>query len=259
MSCSCCRASSALVRAPAASAAQRGARRQQLDEPLDRLLRPLQLRGRHDGNRRPVALRQRCQRDAQRHSRAEALDLAVEEVLPGVRVEHPGLDRRTVRAREHRGAAPRDVIEDAQVGHRQADDAAESVMRGEKADLDAHDPGLARKIHRSEEPAAAPTSNKSAEEEQAELDCKEGIAELSVEVDHPELPARLRNRLALIPAALLAALIVANTVTLGQRIVIDARLAGVAAAAVAAWRRLPFPAVIAIGAGVTALVRFLAS
>jgi len=69
------------------------------------------------------------------------------------------------------------------------------------------------------------------------------------------LPARLRACLTLIPAALLSALIVANTVTLGQELVIDARLPGVAAAAVAAWRRLPFPAVIAIGAGVTALVR----
>ena len=46
-----------------------------------------------------------------------------------------------------------------------------------------------------------------------------------------------------------------NTFTLGQELVIDARVPGVAAAAVAAWRRLPFPAVIAIGAGVTALVR----
>jgi uncharacterized membrane protein len=69
------------------------------------------------------------------------------------------------------------------------------------------------------------------------------------------LPVRLRACLALIPAALLSALIVANTVTLGQELVIDARLPGVAAAAAAAWRRLPFPAVIAIGAGVTAIVR----
>lgn len=73
------------------------------------------------------------------------------------------------------------------------------------------------------------------------------------------LPARLRACLTLIPAALLSALIVANTVTLGQELVIDARLPGVLAAGVAAWRKLPFPAVIAIGAGVTALVRLVAS
>ena len=68
------------------------------------------------------------------------------------------------------------------------------------------------------------------------------------------LPARLQACLALIPAALLSALIVSNTFTLGQELVIDARVPGVAAAAIAAWRRLPFPVVIAIGAGVTALV-----
>ncbi len=69
------------------------------------------------------------------------------------------------------------------------------------------------------------------------------------------LPPRLQACLSLIPAALLSALIVSNTFTLGQELVIDARVPGVAAAAIAAWRRLPFPAVIAIGAGVTALVR----
>ena len=72
------------------------------------------------------------------------------------------------------------------------------------------------------------------------------------------LPARLRSCLTMIPAAMLSALIVANTVTLGQQLVIDARLPGVLAAAVAAWRKLPFPVVIAIGAGVTALVRLAA-
>ena len=69
------------------------------------------------------------------------------------------------------------------------------------------------------------------------------------------LPPRLQACLALIPAAMLSALIVSNTVTVGQHLVIDARLPGVLAAALAAWRKLPFPAVIAIGAGVTALVR----
>src|SRR5262249_17355991 len=69
------------------------------------------------------------------------------------------------------------------------------------------------------------------------------------------VPERVRGALALIPAALLSSLIVANTVTVGQHLVIDARLPGVLAAAVAAWRKLPFPAVIVIGAAVTALVR----
>jgi branched-subunit amino acid transport protein len=69
------------------------------------------------------------------------------------------------------------------------------------------------------------------------------------------LPERLRGALALIPAALLSALIITNTVTAGQHLVVDARVPGVLAAALAAWRKLPFPAVIAIGAAVTALVR----
>jgi branched-subunit amino acid transport protein len=73
------------------------------------------------------------------------------------------------------------------------------------------------------------------------------------------LPGRVQACLALIPAAMLSALIVANTVTLGQQLVIDARLPGVLAAAAAAWRRWPFPVVVAIGAGVTALVRLAAT
>jgi branched-subunit amino acid transport protein len=69
------------------------------------------------------------------------------------------------------------------------------------------------------------------------------------------LPDRLRGALTLLPAALLSALIVTNTVTAGQHLVLDARLPGVLAATVAAWCKLPFPAVIAIGAVVTALLR----
>ena len=72
------------------------------------------------------------------------------------------------------------------------------------------------------------------------------------------LPTRVQSCLALIPAAMLSALIVANTVTLGQQLVIDARLPGVLAAALAAWRRWPRPPGRASGAGVTALVRLAA-
>jgi uncharacterized membrane protein len=71
------------------------------------------------------------------------------------------------------------------------------------------------------------------------------------------LPARLHGALALIPAACLSALIVTNTLTVGRHIVIDARLPGVLAASLAAWRKLPFPLVISIGAAVTALVRLM--
>ena len=53
------------------------------------------------------------------------------------------------------------------------------------------------------------------------------------------LPPRLQACLALIPAALLQALIVSNTFTLGQQLVIDARVPGVAAAAIAACAACP--------------------
>jgi branched-subunit amino acid transport protein len=69
------------------------------------------------------------------------------------------------------------------------------------------------------------------------------------------LPAPLDRCLALIPAALIAALVAKDTFSIGQELVLDARAAGVAAAVVAAWRRAPLIAVILIGATVTALVR----
>ena len=69
------------------------------------------------------------------------------------------------------------------------------------------------------------------------------------------LPDRLNRCVALLPAALLAALIVVQTFSVGRHLVLDARAAGVAAAAVAVWRRAPFPLVIVIGAAVTALLR----
>jgi branched-subunit amino acid transport protein len=62
----------------------------------------------------------------------------------------------------------------------------------------------------------------------------------------------------LIPAALIAALIVNDTFADGKDLVVDARAAGVAAAALAAWRRAPLIVVIVIGAAVTAAIRQLA-
>lgn len=71
------------------------------------------------------------------------------------------------------------------------------------------------------------------------------------------MPPVVERCLALIPAALLAALIVKDTFSIGQELVLDARAVGVAAAALAAWRRAPIVAVIVVGAAVTALVRAL--
>jgi hypothetical protein len=53
------------------------------------------------------------------------------------------------------------------------------------------------------------------------------------------------------------ALVAVNTVSTGRALVLDARLPGVAAAGVAVWRKAPFPVVIAVGAAVTALVRWV--
>jgi len=69
------------------------------------------------------------------------------------------------------------------------------------------------------------------------------------------LPAMLERCLALIPAALLSAIVVQQTFAVGQHLRIDARAAGVAAAAVVAWRRAPLIVVIVTGAAVTAVVR----
>lgn len=69
------------------------------------------------------------------------------------------------------------------------------------------------------------------------------------------VPPRMERCLALVPAALLTALIVKDTFSTGTELVLDARAAGVGVAAIAAWRRAPLVVVIALGALVTALVR----
>ncbi|WP_230312931.1 AzlD domain-containing protein [Nakamurella alba] len=61
---------------------------------------------------------------------------------------------------------------------------------------------------------------------------------------------------ALLPIVLLAALIAVQTVSSGQRLLIDARLAGVAVAVIAAWRRAPFLLILVLAAVTTALVRW---
>lgn len=72
------------------------------------------------------------------------------------------------------------------------------------------------------------------------------------------LPPVLDRCLALIPAALIAALVVKDTFSVGQHLQIDARAAGVGAAVVATWKKAPLILVIVIGAGVTAAVRGVA-
>jgi branched-subunit amino acid transport protein len=69
------------------------------------------------------------------------------------------------------------------------------------------------------------------------------------------LPPAAERCLVLIPAALLSALIVKDTFSVGQELVLDARAAGVGVAVIAAWRRAPIVLVIVLGSAVTALVR----
>ncbi len=71
------------------------------------------------------------------------------------------------------------------------------------------------------------------------------------------LPPVLERCLALIPAALIAALIVKDSFSNGQDLGVDARALGVTGAVIAAWRKAPMLAVIAVGAGVTAAARAL--
>jgi branched-subunit amino acid transport protein len=69
------------------------------------------------------------------------------------------------------------------------------------------------------------------------------------------LPPMLDRCLSLIPAALIAAIVVKDTFSVGQHLQVDARAAGVGAAVIAAWRKAPLILVIVIGAVVTAGVR----
>ena len=70
-----------------------------------------------------------------------------------------------------------------------------------------------------------------------------------------ELPWSVRSLVDLLPAALLAALTAVSTVGDGQSLVVDARLVGLAAAAIALWRRAPFVVVVIVAAATTALAR----
>jgi hypothetical protein len=70
-------------------------------------------------------------------------------------------------------------------------------------------------------------------------------------LDHPAV-ARASS---LLPIVLLAALAAVQTFADGTRLVVDARLAGVAAAALALLLRAPFLVVVGVAAGTAALVR----
>ena len=70
--------------------------------------------------------------------------------------------------------------------------------------------------------------------------------------------ARVQRVAGLMPMALLAALVAVQTFADDKTLTVDARLAGVAVAVVAVWRRAPFLVVIALAAATTATLRALA-
>jgi hypothetical protein len=70
-------------------------------------------------------------------------------------------------------------------------------------------------------------------------------------LDHP----RIIKVTALLPACLLAALVVVQTFTAGHHVVVDARAAGLGAAFVALLLRAPFLVVVIAAAVTAALVR----
>jgi hypothetical protein len=69
------------------------------------------------------------------------------------------------------------------------------------------------------------------------------------------LPARLTGIVGLLAPALLAALVAVQTFGAGRALVIDERLIGVAAAAIALWMRAPLLLVVVVAAATTAFAR----
>lgn len=63
---------------------------------------------------------------------------------------------------------------------------------------------------------------------------------------------------ALIPAAVVTAVVLQLTVASGESLTIDARMAGMGAAGLLVWRRAPFVVVVGAAAVVTAAVRAVA-
>lgn len=71
------------------------------------------------------------------------------------------------------------------------------------------------------------------------------------------LPPVFERCLGLIPAAIITALVMKDTFTVGQDLTLDARALGIAVAVIAAWKRAPLIVVIVLSAAVTAIVRQL--
>lgn len=76
-------------------------------------------------------------------------------------------------------------------------------------------------------------------------------------IDTTQLDPRWQRVLTALPLAIISAVIALQAVTADRSLTIDARLAGLAVAALCAWRRLPLLATVLAAAATTALVRAL--
>jgi branched chain amino acid efflux pump len=72
-----------------------------------------------------------------------------------------------------------------------------------------------------------------------------------------ELPERLQRAANLLPAALLAALVVVSTVVEDAELVVDEKVVGLGAAAVALACRAPFVVTVIVAAAATAVTRLV--
>jgi branched-subunit amino acid transport protein len=71
------------------------------------------------------------------------------------------------------------------------------------------------------------------------------------------LPPRLSGVVGLLAPAVLSALVVVQTFGGAQTLAVDERVIGVAAAAIALWRKAPLLLVVIVAAATTALVRLI--
>lgn len=74
-----------------------------------------------------------------------------------------------------------------------------------------------------------------------------------------DLPVRMQGVLDLLAPVMLTALVVTQTVGADGELSVDARIPGVAAGAIAVWKRVPVVPAMVIAAVVTALVRLAGS
>ncbi|MDE0195275.1 MAG: AzlD domain-containing protein [bacterium] len=84
-----------------------------------------------------------------------------------------------------------------------------------------------------------------------------GLKALGISKVGGRIERRLGPAVTLLPAALFAALVVIMTFEDAGTLTLDARAAGVAAGAVAVWRKAPLILVVAVAMAVTAAVRAL--